>query len=145
MHAIHRPKFIIKITENFFLDKPIRMQIAKFYCIKFEGKVYEIWLFFSKSVHWNLKTPEKNSGREPLYEAFKSRRLKVNKCKKIHNQTGETELKSTIPEVLAAVYTGYWYRLSWTKSLVVFLNFTFFQRFPTVATSKKYHCCNKYK
>jgi len=30
----------------------------------------------------------------------------LNKCKKLHNQTGETELKSTIPEVLAAVYTG---------------------------------------
>jgi hypothetical protein len=31
----------------------------------------------------------------------------LNKSKKLHNQTGETELKSTIPEVLAAVYTGY--------------------------------------
>jgi len=46
MHAIHRPTFIITISENFFLDKPIHTQIAKFYCIKFEGKVYEIQFFF---------------------------------------------------------------------------------------------------
>jgi len=59
MHAIHRPKFIIKIGEYFFQDKPIHKQIAKFYCIKFEGKIYEIWFFFSKSVHWNLKPPQK--------------------------------------------------------------------------------------
>jgi hypothetical protein len=39
--------------------------------------------------------------------------------------------------VLAAVFTVYWYRLSWTKSLVVFLNFTFLQWFSTVGTSKK--------
>jgi len=31
----------------------------------------------------------------------------LNKCKKLHNQTGKTEMKSPIPEVLAAVYTGY--------------------------------------
>jgi len=31
----------------------------------------------------------------------------LNKCKKLHNQTGEKEMKPTIPEVLAAVYTGY--------------------------------------
>jgi hypothetical protein len=45
MHAIHRPKFIITIGEYFFLDKPIHKQIAKFYCIKFEGKVYKIQFF----------------------------------------------------------------------------------------------------
>jgi len=39
MHAIHRPKFIITISEHFFPDKQIYTQIAKFYCIKFEGKV----------------------------------------------------------------------------------------------------------
>jgi len=32
--------------EHFFPDKPIHKQIAKFYCIKFEGKVYEIRFFF---------------------------------------------------------------------------------------------------
>jgi len=42
MHAIHRPKFIITRGEHFFPDKPIQMQIAKFYCIKCEGKAYEI-------------------------------------------------------------------------------------------------------
>jgi len=42
MHAIQRPKFIITKGKNFFPDKPIHKQIAKFYCIKFEGKVYEI-------------------------------------------------------------------------------------------------------
>jgi hypothetical protein len=31
----------------------------------------------------------------------------LNKCKKLHDETGETELKLTIPEVLAAVNTGY--------------------------------------
>jgi len=46
MHAIQRPKFIIMIGEHFFLDKPIHEQIAKFYCIKFEGNVYEIRFFF---------------------------------------------------------------------------------------------------
>jgi len=34
--------------------------------------------FFSKSMHWNLKNPRKNSGRQPLHGAFKSRRLRVN-------------------------------------------------------------------
>jgi hypothetical protein len=71
MHAIHRPKFII-IGEYFFLDKPIHKQIAKFYCIKFEGKIYEIRFFFFFIMHSNLKTPEKNSGRQPLHETFNS-------------------------------------------------------------------------
>jgi hypothetical protein len=39
MHAIHRCKFIIKIGEDFFMDKPIHKQSAKFYLIKFEGEV----------------------------------------------------------------------------------------------------------
>jgi hypothetical protein len=42
MHVIHRPKFIIKIGEHFFPDKPIHKEVAKFYFIKFEGKFYEI-------------------------------------------------------------------------------------------------------
>jgi len=42
MHAIQRPKFVIKIGEHFTPDKPIHKQTAKFYCIKSEGKVYEI-------------------------------------------------------------------------------------------------------
>ena len=42
MHVIYRPKFIIKRGEHFFLDKKIHKQSAKFYFIKFEGKVYEI-------------------------------------------------------------------------------------------------------
>ena len=46
MHVIHRPKFIITIGEHFFLDKPIHKQIAKFYFIKSEGKVYEMQFFF---------------------------------------------------------------------------------------------------
>jgi len=46
MHAIQRPKFIITIGKHFFPAKPIHKQTAKFYCIKFEGKVYEIWFFF---------------------------------------------------------------------------------------------------
>jgi len=50
MRAIQRPKFIITIGEHIFPDKPIHKQIAKFYCIKFEAKVYEI-RFFSKSMH----------------------------------------------------------------------------------------------
>ena len=46
MHVIHRPKFIVTIGEDFFLDKQINKQIAKFYLIKFEEKVYEIRFFF---------------------------------------------------------------------------------------------------
>jgi len=46
MHAIHRTKFNIKIGEHFFPDKPTHKQSAKFYFIKFEGKVYEICFFF---------------------------------------------------------------------------------------------------
>jgi hypothetical protein len=46
MDAIHRPKFTITIGENFFEDKLIHKQVAKFYLIKFEGKVYEIRFFF---------------------------------------------------------------------------------------------------
>jgi len=46
MHTIQRPEFIITIGEHFFLDEPIHNQTAKFYCIKFEGKVYEIQFFF---------------------------------------------------------------------------------------------------
>jgi len=46
MHVIHRTKFIITINEFFFPDKPIHTQIAKFYCIKFEGKVCEIRFVF---------------------------------------------------------------------------------------------------
>jgi len=42
MHAIHGPKFIITIGEYFFPNKPIHKQTAKFYCIKFVRKVYEI-------------------------------------------------------------------------------------------------------
>jgi len=35
-------------------------------------------------MHWNLKTPEKSSGRQPLHDAFKSRRLKVKvDCKQV--------------------------------------------------------------
>jgi len=49
MHVIQRPKFIITIGEHFFLDKPIRKQIAKFCCIKFEEKVYEIRFFFLRA------------------------------------------------------------------------------------------------
>jgi len=49
MHAIHRPEFIITIGEHFFPDKPIHKQIAKFYCIKFEGKFYEIRFFFLRA------------------------------------------------------------------------------------------------
>jgi hypothetical protein len=33
--------------------------------------------------------------------------IKVTSLPGFHNQTDETELKLTIPEVLAAVYTGY--------------------------------------
>ena len=29
-------------------------------------------------MHWNLKNTSRNSGRQPLHEAFKSRRLRVN-------------------------------------------------------------------
>jgi len=55
MHAIHRPKFIIKIGEYFFPDKPIHKQIAKFYCLTFEGKVNEIRFFFlSACIEFNL-------------------------------------------------------------------------------------------
>jgi hypothetical protein len=77
MHAIHKPTSILTIGEHFFLDKPIHKQIAKFYCTIFERKVYDT-IFFPKSMHWNLKTPRNNSGREPLHESFKSRQLKVN-------------------------------------------------------------------
>jgi len=45
MHAIQRPKFIITIGEDFIPDKPIHKQFAKFYCIKFVGKIYEIRFF----------------------------------------------------------------------------------------------------
>jgi hypothetical protein len=51
MQAIHWPKFIIKIGEHFFLDYPNHKQSAKFYFIKFEGKVYEMCFFSSKSKH----------------------------------------------------------------------------------------------
>jgi len=46
MHAIHKPTFTLTTGEHFFPDKPIHKQIAKFYCIKYEGKVYEIPFFF---------------------------------------------------------------------------------------------------
>ena len=82
MYAIQRPKFIITIGEHFSPDKPIHKQVAKFYSIKFEGKVYEI-RFFSKSMHWNLKNPRKNSGRQPLHGAFKSRRLRVKETNRL--------------------------------------------------------------
>ena len=36
MHAIHRPKFIIKISQHFFPDYPIHKHSAKFHFIKFE-------------------------------------------------------------------------------------------------------------
>jgi len=49
MHAIHRPKFIITISEHFFPDKQIHTQIVKFYYIKFEEKVYEIRFFFLRA------------------------------------------------------------------------------------------------
>jgi len=58
MHAIQRPKFIITIDEHFFSDKPIHKQIAKFYCIKFEGKVYEIKFFFQEHA-LKFKKPQK--------------------------------------------------------------------------------------
>jgi len=45
MHAIHRPKFIIKIGEHFFRDEPIHKQTAKFYFIKFEGKIETCFFF----------------------------------------------------------------------------------------------------
>ena len=32
--------------------------------------------FFSKSMRWNLKKPQKNSSRRPLHETFKSQRLR---------------------------------------------------------------------
>jgi len=67
MHAIHKPIFILTIGEHFFPDKAIHKQIAKFYCIKFEGKVYEI-RFFSKK----FKNPRRNSSRQPLQGAFNS-------------------------------------------------------------------------
>jgi hypothetical protein len=38
-HAIHRPKFIIKICDHFLPDQPIHKQSAKFYFIKFEGSL----------------------------------------------------------------------------------------------------------
>lgn len=41
MHAVHRPKFIIKIGGNFFPDL-IYKQTTKFYFLKFEGKVHEM-------------------------------------------------------------------------------------------------------
>ena len=37
--------------------------------------------FFPKSMQWNLKNPRKNSGRQPLHEAFKSWRLRVKRHK----------------------------------------------------------------
>ena len=46
MHVIHRSKFIITIGEHFFPDKSIHKQTAKLYCIKLEGKVYEIQFIF---------------------------------------------------------------------------------------------------
>jgi len=75
MHVIQRPKFITTIGEHFFPDKPIHKQTANFYCIKFEGKVYEIRFFFYEYVLKFKTNPRKNSGRQPLPEAFKSRRL----------------------------------------------------------------------
>jgi len=58
MHAIQKTKFIIKRGDHFFPDKPIRKHIAKFYCIKFEGKVYEI-RFFLTAYTEILKNPRK--------------------------------------------------------------------------------------
>ena len=57
MHYI-RPKFIITKGEHFLPDKLIHKQIAKFYCIKFEGKVYEIQFFFLR-VSIKFKIPRK--------------------------------------------------------------------------------------
>ena len=51
MQENHRPKFIIKIGEHVFLNQPIHIQSAKFYFLKFEGKAYEICLFFPLRVN----------------------------------------------------------------------------------------------
>ena len=45
MHVIQGPKFIITIGEHFFPDKPVHKQIAKFYCIKFEGSLWDTIFF----------------------------------------------------------------------------------------------------
>jgi hypothetical protein len=71
MHAIHKPKFIITIGGHFSPDKPIHKQMAKFYCIKFEGKGYEIRFFFYEHA-LKFKNPRKNSSKQPLHEAFNS-------------------------------------------------------------------------
>jgi hypothetical protein len=52
------PKFIINIGEDFFPDKSIHEQIAKFHCIKFEGKIYEIQFFFEEHA-FKFKYPRK--------------------------------------------------------------------------------------
>jgi len=71
MLAIRWPKFIITIGEIFFPDKPIHKQTAKLYCIKLEGKAYEIRFIFLRACI-EILNPQKNSGRQPLHEAFNS-------------------------------------------------------------------------
>jgi hypothetical protein len=72
MHAMQRPKFIIKIGEHFFPDLQIHKQNSEFYFIKFEGKVYEILPPPGKSKQYNLKSPVRNSGRQCCSEGFNS-------------------------------------------------------------------------
>jgi len=70
MHAIHRPKFIIKTAEHFFPHYPIHKHSAKFYFIKFEGKVYEMCFLFPNSKQYNLKSPVKKSQQAALGGGF---------------------------------------------------------------------------
>ena len=45
MHAIHRPKFIIKIGEHFFPDEPIHKQTVKFISLNLKEKSMRYALF----------------------------------------------------------------------------------------------------
>ena len=65
--------------------------------------------FFSKNMHWNLKTPRKNSGREPLHESFRSRRLKV-KCRAFSSKQENTVLQWVyeLHSASATVENWYW-------------------------------------
>ena len=76
MHAIQRPKFIIKLGELFSQINQFISRLPNFIALNLKEKSMR-YNFFSKSMHWNLKNPRKNSGRQPLHEAFKSRQLRV--------------------------------------------------------------------
>jgi hypothetical protein len=74
MHVIHRPKFIIKIGEYFFLEKPIYKLSAKFWNVKEKSMKYA---FFPTIKYKNLKFSVKSAGMQHSLKGYNSSILRV--------------------------------------------------------------------